>query len=47
MPVNYAKEFLKSVHTAGFFLGLFSETLNFYFKIMGPLFKFFFGSNHY
>ena len=47
MPVNYTKECLKSVHTVSFFLWLFSETLNFYFKIMGPLFKIFFCSNHY
>ena len=31
----------------GLFLWLFSETLNFFFKIMGPLFKIFFCSNHY
>ena len=38
---------LFEIHSnCGLFLWLFSETLNFYFKIMGPLFKKFFCSNH-
>ena len=36
MPVNHAKEFLKSNHARGFFSWLFSETLNFYFQIVWP-----------
>ena len=47
MPVNHTKEFLKFVHTAGFFSQLFSETLNFYFRIMAHILKNIFSSNHY
>ena len=39
MPVNHTKKFLKSVHTVGFFLWLFSETLNFYFFSVPVLIK--------
>ena len=47
MPVNHEKKFLKSVHTVDFFSWLFSETLNFYFKMGGRFFKKILGSNHY
>ena len=34
MPVNLAKEFLKSMNTDDCFFGQFFKTLNFYFRVL-------------
>ena len=47
MPVNPAKEFLKSVHTEALFSQLFAQTLRSYFRVWVRFFKKNFGSNHY
>ena len=47
MPVNHVMKYLKSVHTVSLFFWLFSETLNFYFKMEEDFLKKIFGSNYY
>ena len=47
MPINHAKEFLKSIHTEALFLKCFFKTLSSYFRVVKHFFKKMFGSNHY
>ena len=47
MPINHAKEFLKSVHCISIFSWLFLKTLTSYFVLMRNFFKKILGLNHY
>ena len=47
MPINCAKEFLKSVYCVSIFSWLFLKTLTNYFVLMRNFCKKNFGSNHY
>ena len=47
MPVNHAKEFLKSICTEALFFNCFLKTLSSNFRVLSSFFKTIFGSNHY
>ena len=47
MPVNLAKEFLKSMNTDVSFFGLFFKTLNFYFRVLVSFSKNFFSQKSF
>ena len=47
MPVNFAKEFLKSMNTDECFFGQFFKTLNFYFRVLVSFSKNFFSQKSF